>query len=108
TPFQNSVSAGMHHVWIERPGYQTLTRDIEVNVGEDVTLRADLEREDHGRLRVVANVRGGHIYVDEREMGVVPGEGDVPSGMHRVRVEGEGMKPAEVRVTIRNGQVTPL
>lgn len=108
SPYQNPIATGQHHVWIERPGYRDVERDVEVGVGEDITLRADLERTESGRLRVVANARGGAILVDEHQVGVVPWEGEVSGGPHRVRVQGEGMKDWEGNVTVRQGQLTPI
>ena len=61
-----------------------------------------------GRLRVVANIEGARVIVDDVQVGVVPFEGQVSAGPHRVRVESDGMKAFEQQVTIRNGQLTPM
>lgn len=108
TPYQNAVSTGSHHVWIERPGYAPLQREVEVGIGEDVTLRVDMTRVNFGRLRVVANVRGAAVYVDDQKVGNVPWEGQVNSGARRVRIESDDMKDWEETVTIRQGQLTPV
>ena len=108
TPFANAIATGPHRVWIERPGYQTEERTVEVGLGEDVTLRIDLTRLSNGRIRVVANQRDSTVYVDDRLVGTVPFEGDVGAGPHRVRVQHDGMKDWEQTLTIRQGQVTPV
>ncbi|MCC7542279.1 MAG: PEGA domain-containing protein [Deltaproteobacteria bacterium] len=108
TPYANSVSTGRHRIIIERPGYRPITREIEVGVGEDVTLRVDLTRVDQGRLRVVGNIRGARVYVDDRPWGRVPYEGDVPAGPARVRVEADGYKTWEGMLQFQRGQVIPI
>jgi len=93
---------------VERPGYGLEQSEVEVNVGEDVTARIDLTRVDFGRLRVVSNVTGARVLVDDQLVGTVPHEGEVSSGPHRVRVEADGMKSWETSVEIRPGQLTPM
>ena len=108
TPWEGPIATGRHHLWIERPGYRTQEIDAEVNVGEDVTVRVDLTRVDFGRVRVVSNVTGARVSVDGQQVGVVPYEGEVGSGPHRVRVEADGMKAYEAQIDVRPGQLTPL
>lgn len=108
TPFFNSVSTGRHRIFIERAGYRSITREVEIGVGEDVTLRVDLSRVDNGRLRVIGNVRGARVYVDDRPWGRVPYEADVPAGPARVRVEADGYKTWEAQVQFVRGQVIPV
>ena len=108
TPFQNAVKVGKHHVWIEKPGYEAVERDVNVAVGEDTTLSVDLERVDYGRVRVVSNRPDAEVYVDGRRIGRVPIETNVPHGRHQVRVSADGMKDWEREVDIQRGQATPL
>lgn len=108
TPFANAISTGVHHVWIDKPGYKVVERDVEVGVGEDVTLRVDLTRLDHGRLRVVANRRDAEVWVDGERKGIVPLEVDVKGGTHRVTIKAPNMKDWDEDVVIRNGQLTPV
>ncbi|HBQ13089.1 MAG TPA: hypothetical protein DEF51_18780 [Myxococcales bacterium] len=108
TPFETPIPIGTHQIWVERPGYQMEQSEVEVGIGEDLTVRLDLTRVDFGRLRVVANIEGARVIVDDLQVGVVPFEGQVSAGPHRVRVESDGMKAFEQQVTIRNGQLTPM
>lgn len=108
TPFQNAVKTGKHHLWIERPGYKVVERDVDVQVGEDTTVKVDLERVDHGRVRVVANRPDAEVYIDGKRIGRVPIETEVPHGAHEVRVSAEGMKDWEETVDVQRGQATPL
>ena len=80
TPFQNPVKVGKHHLWIEKPGYQVIERDIDVGVGEDPLVKLELERVDYGRIRVVASHPEAEVYIDGKRIGRVPIETDVDTG----------------------------
>lgn len=108
TPFEGPVTVGHHHVWIERPGFTVVERDIDVAIGEDVVIDEDLERTTEGRLRVIGNIRGARIFVDAELVGAVPWEGELAAGAHRIRVESDGMKAWEDDVEILRGQLTPI
>ncbi|MCS6798096.1 MAG: PEGA domain-containing protein [Myxococcota bacterium] len=108
TRYQNIIPTGTHRIWVERPGYRTEEREIEVGLGDLVRVHVPLERVEHGRLRVVGNVRGARVFVDDRAVGTVPWEGDVAAGPRRVRVEADDMKDWEQIVRIERGQVTPV
>jgi len=108
TPYQNPVTSGTHRVWIERPGYAPLEREIEVGIGDDVREEFALERVTFGRVRVVANVPGAMVSVDGVEVGRVPYEGDHPAGPHRITVSHDGMKDYEETVDLQRGQLTPM
>jgi hypothetical protein len=108
TPFQNATPTGTHHIWIEKPGYKPIERDIEVGVGDDVLLKVELERVDYGRIRVVASRPDAEVYIDGQLKGKVPLEVDVGHGQHEVRVSAEGMKDWEDKVQVERGQATPV
>ncbi len=108
TPFQSVIATGHHRIWVERPGYQEFEREIDVPIGEHLVLRVDLSLVDHGRIRVTGNIPGSRIYVDDRQVGVIPFEGDVAPGPRRVRVEADDMKDWERQIDVRQGQLTPI
>jgi hypothetical protein len=108
TPFQNATPTGQHHVWIEKPGYKPIERDVEVGVGDDVRLLVELERVEYGRIRVVASRPGAQVYIDGKAKGQVPIEVDVGHGEHEVRVSAEGMKDWEETIKVERGQATPV
>jgi hypothetical protein len=108
TPFQNAVGTGSHHIWIEKPGYKPIERDVEIGVGDDVLVRTELERVDHGRIRVVANRPDAEVLIDGQAKGKVPLEVDVGHGAHTVTVRADGMKDWEQQVTVERGQATPV
>jgi hypothetical protein len=108
TPFQNATPTGSHHIWIEKPGYKPIERDIEVGVGDDVLLKVELERVEYGRIRVVASRPDAQVYIDGKAKGQVPLEVDVSHGEHEVRVSAENMKDWKETVKVARGQATPV
>jgi hypothetical protein len=108
TPFQNATSTGVHRVWIEKPGYKPVERDIEIGVGDDLLLKVDIERVEHGRLRVVTNNPAAKVYIDGATAGGVPLEKDVGAGEHTVRVTAPNMKDWKETVKVERGQATPV
>ncbi|MDB4975009.1 MAG: TonB-dependent receptor [Myxococcaceae bacterium] len=108
TPFQTPVNVGPHHLWIERPGYVPIERDLELGVGDDTRVVVELERVDYGRIRVVANRADAELRVDGKRIGRVPIETDVKAGMHTVEVSAPQMKPFLRQVPVQRGQATPL
>jgi tetratricopeptide (TPR) repeat protein len=106
TPHQNPYPVGHHRIWVEKPGYRTVESEVDLGLGEDLTLRVDLQRVDHGFLDLRANVRGSKVFVDERPVGTAPLDHRLPAGRRVVRVEAEGYKPFEGRVAIERGQRT--
>jgi hypothetical protein len=107
TPWQGRLPAGERRVWVALPGHETAEQVVEVPAGREASIKVEMERVGHGKLRVVANVRDARVSVDGQPVGMVPYEGDLPAGPHLVRVEAEGMKPWEQTVHIERGQVTP-
>ncbi|MFT5353527.1 MAG: tetratricopeptide (TPR) repeat protein [Polyangiales bacterium] len=108
TPFQNVVPIGTHRVWLERPGFETIEREVEVGLGDVGELSETMSRETFGRLRVIANVRGAEIFIDDELVGTTPYEGDVDAGAHELRVSADDMKDYEVELEIARGMLTPV
>jgi hypothetical protein len=108
TPFQNATPTGLHRVWVEKPGYKPVQREVELGVGDDLLVTVELERVDYGRIRVVANQPDALVYIDGKLVGGVPLEHDVGAGQHRVRVSAKDMKDWEETVTVERGQATPV
>jgi len=107
-PYANEIPTGPHHIWIERPGYEPVERDVDIGLGEQVDVRVDLERVSNGRVRMIANVRPSTVTIDGHDVGTIPYEGDVPSGRHHLVVSADHMKDWDATVEIQRGQVTPI
>jgi hypothetical protein len=108
TPFANAVPTGMHHIWVEKPGYNTVEQDVTVGVGETGEIKLELSRVDYGRVRVLSNRNDAEVSIDGKSVGRVPVESDVKGGQHSVKVSAPDMKDWKESVTVQNGQVTPV
>lgn len=108
TPFEGPMQTGHHRLWVEREGYESVEREFDVAVGDEVRIDVALERVSYGRLRVVGNLRGSRIYVDGVQVGAIPWEGQVEGGTHVIRVEHDNMKAWEAPVEISRGQLRPI
>ncbi|MFO0694337.1 MAG: PEGA domain-containing protein [Polyangiales bacterium] len=107
-PYRVEIPTGTHRIWIERTGFEPIEREVEVGLGEQVEVRVSLERVTYGRVRMIGNVRGAEITVDGQRVGGLPYEGDLPAGVHRIRVTAPDLKTWEHEVRIERGQVTPI
>ncbi|MDW8245480.1 MAG: PEGA domain-containing protein [Sandaracinaceae bacterium] len=108
TPYEGPVQVGQHKVWVEKPGFQGVEREVGVGVAEEIRLDFQLERSASGKLRVIANLRGGRVFVDGHMVGTIPWEGELPAGPHKVKVEHEGMKAWSQTVDVPRGQLLPI
>jgi hypothetical protein len=106
TPWGNVLPPGKHKVWIEKPGYVPVEREVEVAVGDKRTVEVALERLPFGVLLVKANVPGAKVYLDERLVGPAPTEEQAPPGSHTLRVSAEGMKDYTTVVEVGRGATT--
>lgn len=108
TPFEGPARVGPHHVWVERAGYDTIEQDLDVQLGRDAEARVTLERASVGRIRVIGNVRGAQIFIDDSPVGAIPWEGELRAGTHSMRITADGMKDWIAAVEIARGQLTPV
>ncbi len=108
TPVRQVIAEGTHHLWIERAGYVTEERDVQLEFGQVAEINVELRRVDFGRITVNSGQRGAIVYIDEHQVGTVPFDGRASAGPHRLRVEADGMKDYEVTIILRPGQLTPV
>ncbi|HTQ46101.1 MAG TPA: PEGA domain-containing protein, partial [Polyangiaceae bacterium] len=84
------VNLGAHTVTVAKPGYETLTKDLKVNGGDTVSVDGPLQTEvttGHLVVNAPANVKV-EVFVDGKDMGPAPWEGDVQPGVHTVEARG--------------------
>jgi hypothetical protein len=107
----DEVAAGTHDVTFSRPGYETVTRRVEVTGNETVTVTASLKRQT-GVLRVLARPWGS-IYIDTQrraENSDVWYETTLPTGPHTVTARHPvlGEQSRSVTVAARDTQSVVL
>ncbi len=113
TPGGHQVTRGEHTVLVEKPGFQPALRKIFVEHGDQTELVVDLKRQTYGFLRVTANAPEVRVRVDEKPVGIwrsgeKPLEVRLPSGQHKLTVEGDGRKTYNGVVDVPKGQVLPI
>lgn len=108
TPWGNVLPTGPHKVWIEKPGYRPIVKEVNVNLGEEIDLALKLERTAFGTLLVKTNIPAASVYVDDALLGVSPLEEQLEPGQHKVKIAAEGMKDYDVEVAIARGQRTKM
>ena len=108
TPWGNVLPTGKHKLWIEKPGYLPITREVEVALGEELNIALQLKRPDFGILHVKANVPNATVSIGQELLGTVPLEKQVRPGRHMVTVSAEGMKDYVTEVPIARGNRSKL
>jgi len=108
TPWGNVLPAGKHTIWVEKPGYEPIEQEFEMNLGEEAELTLALERLSFGTLLVKTNTSDSKIYVDEKLFGTAPLEFEVPPGIHKLEVVAKGMKNYNTDVEVKRGRQTKI
>jgi hypothetical protein len=106
TPWGDVVRTGTHRIWVERPGYETAERQIEIGLGQEQEVTVELERLSFGVARVLTNVDEANVEIDGQALGTAPIDHQLPAGEHQLRVRSRGMKDYETSFEISRGQTT--
>ncbi|HEY8943260.1 MAG TPA: PEGA domain-containing protein [Polyangiaceae bacterium] len=112
-PHGELVGAGKHTVLVEAPGFEPFKVDVELAHGEQREMQVDLVRVGYGVLRFDSNAPEITVRIDEQlrgawRSGEAPLDVQLPSGKHRIRVEGDGRKTFEAELEVPRGQVLPV
>ncbi|MCP4603347.1 MAG: PEGA domain-containing protein [Proteobacteria bacterium] len=106
TPWGNVLTAGKHKIWLEKPGYEPVEKEIEITLGEKVEYPVTLERLSFGTMLVKTNSEGAQVYLDGTLLGAAPYEDKVAPGRHKLEVIAEGMKNYTAEVVVERGRHT--
>jgi hypothetical protein len=93
------LPAGSHAVQVTAPGFRSQEARLDVEAGGQVTLSVRLEPEG-GTLRVLADVAGARVTIDDQAPVDAPAERRVAPGAHSVRVEAAGRIPWRQQVVV--------
>ena len=108
TPWGNVLPSGKHNIWVEKPGYETIETEVEIDIGDKQEIVLTMKRLQVGVLHVKANVSGSSVYLDGKFFGAAPVEEVTTPGQHKLKVIAEGMKDYETDVEISCGQTTKV
>jgi hypothetical protein len=106
TPWGNVLPTGRHRIWVEKPGYADVERDVDVSIGDKQELALTLERLPFGTLLVKANIPAANVSVDGKPAGVAPIETRAVPGAHKLLVTAEGMKDYAADAKVEGGRTT--
>ncbi|HEY3593438.1 MAG TPA: PEGA domain-containing protein, partial [Polyangiaceae bacterium] len=111
SPANLTLSVGKYHVVVEKfRDFNESHSDIDVSPGHVYQFKANLSQgEFMAFLRVSANVKGGYIWLDDKQKerpfwGTTPHGELVSSGPHEVLVEAPGFEPLLAPVLVNHGE----
>jgi hypothetical protein len=113
TPHTAMLTRGEHTVWVEAPGFETFTSKVNVEIGQQQRVFAELARVSYGYMLFDGNAASFTVSVDGQPRGTAAaGAGPLrvkeKSGTHHVVAESEGKKPYVADVEIPAGQVVDV
>jgi hypothetical protein len=102
TPLQHEIKAGLYHVKLEKAGYRTVTRELRVNPGDQVSLVISLPPLPRERLLKLAldPPAVGEVLLDGERVGAAPLERRVVAGEHRLQVQSAGRVPLDATIAV--------
>ena len=114
TPIGSTTfDVGTYTAEFRRSGYDVLRRSFEVRAGQDTRVDATL-RAQAGTLELTANVGGARVFLDGRDVGVIPsGTGrlvlrDLASGSYEVTLVAPGYGTVVQTVRVDAGRTTAI
>lgn len=104
-PFESDISAGMHYVVVQKPGFAKFEKQVVVEEGKLASVSAELRSS--GGVRFIANVDDAEVLVDGRPVGRTPLTLDtIDAGDHVVTIRRTGFAEYNERVRVEGGQLT--
>jgi hypothetical protein len=109
TPYTGHVKPGKHTIWLERPGYAVVRKDIEVAPGTATTHMINMDKVQNGWISVAGKQsRGGKLLVDGKPVCDTPCRHEVAPGRHEVEVSKQGFEEYEGEVDVGRSAETEL
>lgn len=103
----SNVIEGIHVIEVRKDPSAPWKQTIQVKAAEQTKVRADLKAglgTGDGTISVLSNVSNAKVFIDGREVGVVPFDiKNVKPGEHVIEVKAEGYATREERVVINAG-----
>ena len=107
-PYRKRIEPGIHFVRIEKKGYNTLRKSLEVREGEQFNLEVSLQPI-LGMLYLNTEPPGAEVYLDGQYEGISPVRiTRSEKGRYRMKLVKAGYKPEKVSVRIRPGETDDL
>lgn len=95
------LASGVYKLRVERSGYETYQREIEIIAGKTKSLEVHLIKlKETGTLKLASNIVGAKVIIDGKEVGVTPLEIELPKGKHSIEVSYKGYNKATQGIII--------
>ena len=92
---------GVYPITISHEGYETRQTIVEIDPGEDRTIRVTLYPESNtGYVSVTSNPDGASIFLDGKELGETPFEGNIDIGSHTVLLKKQWFQDYEAQINV--------
>ncbi len=102
TPLSKSLKIGKYIVEVKKEGYKVYSKEIEIKIGKETIVIANLERM-VGGLSIKTEPDGANVYIDGKNYGTTPIEiYDIEIGKHEVLITKEGYKSIIKEVEIKD------
>lgn len=113
TPYEESLESGVYDIRVELPGFEPVTRQVEVVHGKIDEQKFELDRSGDGLVRVeVENADRAEVIVDDSVVGTWTDgarvEAKVRAGAHRVKVKADDRKTYVADVDVPRGKMIVL
>lgn len=107
-PFAHTLEQGRYTVRVEHPEYQTVEQEMRILPGKVYVVIVEMSQGQFlGYLRIVSNVPGAQVFIDDREQGArgqIPFEAPIPVGAHTIWVERPGYRTEESEAEVNIGE----
>lgn len=106
-PFAHTLDQGRFLVTVEHPDYQTVEQEVRIDPGKVYVVIVEMSQGEFlGYLRVVSNVAGARVFIDDQEgpAGQTPFGAPIPVGPHHVRLERPGYGTEETEAEVNIGE----
>ena len=107
-PFAHTLDAGRYTVRVEHPDYTTVEQQMRVEPGKVYVIIVEMSQGQFlGYLRIVTNVPGANVFIDDREQGSrgqTPFEAPIAVGEHNIWIERPGYRTEETQAEVNVGE----
>jgi len=109
TPFTGHLKPGKHTIFVERFGFEPVSREIDVAPGTATQHTMNLQPSQKGWVAINGRgVSGGRLIVDDKFACATPCRAEVTPGKHEVRVEKDGMEDYQADIDVPRGVETSI
>jgi hypothetical protein len=109
TPHTGHLKPGKHTLWVQKTGYETVRKEIDVEPGTATTHTMNLELIAYGTLKAGSKAsEGGKLFVDGAQVCVLPCEQQLKPGEHALQVQKEDMENYNGKLAVNRADVTAM